>query len=100
MIEVYSSRRRTMTTAFDQMGVTYGTTRGGFYLFANIQRAELSSYEFCARAVKDYGVLFFPGTMFGQVGEGYIRISYLAPPEQLEEALRRFSELWRSRTGQ
>lgn len=100
MIEVYSSRRRAMTTAFDDIGVTYGATRGGFYLFANIQQAGMPAYEFCARAVKDHGVLFFPGTMFGQIGEGYIRISYLAPPDQLEEALRRFSEMWKGLTAQ
>lgn len=99
MIEVYSSRRRTMTEAFERIGVTYGETRGGFYLFANIQQAGLSAYEFCVRAVEQHGVLFFPGTMFGPIGEGYIRISYLAPPEQLDEALRRFSEMWRDLTG-
>lgn len=99
MIEVYSTRRDTMRSAFDRIGITYGVPRGGFYFFANIKKAGLASYDFCARAIVEHGVLFFPGTMFGAIGEGYVRISYLAPQVQLEEALSRLEALWGGLTG-
>jgi aspartate/methionine/tyrosine aminotransferase len=43
----------------------------------------------------DKGLLFLPGSLFGDDGEGYIRIGYLAPEDELEEALDRFESLWR-----
>jgi len=99
MMAVYTKRRDTMARVFDELGVTYSLPRGAFYFWANISSSGLQSFEFCERAVRDYGILFFPGSMYGPEGEGYIRISFLAPQEQLEEALRRFSAHYRKCQG-
>lgn len=95
MMETYTRRRDTMARVFDEIGVTYSLPRGAFYFWANISSAGIPSLEFCRRAVSDYGILFFPGSMYGPEAEGYIRISYLAPQEQLEEGLTRFAQLYR-----
>lgn len=94
MLSEYSQRRSTMAKAFDDMGVKYSPPLGGFYFFANIKDTNITSYEFCERALVDHGLLFTPGSIFGDAGEGYIRIGYLAPEQQLIEALERFSSLW------
>jgi aminotransferase len=99
MMEEYSLRRQMMRQTFDQLGVTYGLPRGGFYFFANVKGAGLDSFSFCERAVTDYGLLFFPGSMFSPDAEGYARISFLAPRTQLQEGLERFSDLYRSCAG-
>src|ERR1051325_1764661 len=95
MMAEYTRRRDAMAATFDDLGVTYVMPRGAFYFWANVSGAGLPSFEFCRRAVADYGILFFPGSMYGESGEGYIRISFLAPEDDLEEALRRFSRLYR-----
>jgi len=95
MMEEYTRRRNTMAAAFDELGVTYSMPRGAFYFWANVSGAGVPSMEFCTRAVSDHGLLFFPGSMYGESGEGYIRISFLAPPEQLDEAMHRFGRLYR-----
>jgi aspartate/methionine/tyrosine aminotransferase len=94
MMAEYTLRRDLMRQTFDALGVTYALPQGAFYFFANISGAGLDSLSFCKRAVTAYGLLFFPGSMFGDEAEGYIRISFLAPRPQLEVALRRFSELY------
>jgi aminotransferase len=99
MMATYTKRRDTMARVFDELGVTYSMPRGAFYFWANISSSGLPSFEFCERAVRDHGILFFPGSMYGPDGEGYIRISFLAPHEQLEEALRRFSVHYRECQG-
>jgi aminotransferase len=99
MLAEYTERRATMAEAFDNLGVTYGPPLGGFYFFANIRASGVSSYDFCERALVDKGLLFLPGSLFGDEGEGYIRIGYLAPKDELEEALDRFGSLWRELTG-
>lgn len=98
MLAEYTQRRATMAEAFDNLGVSYGPPLGGFYFFANIRATGISSNEFCERALVEKGLLFLPGSLFGEEGEGYIRIGYLAPKEQLEEALERFASLWRELT--
>lgn len=94
MLAEYTKRRATMATAFDDMGVSYSPPLGGFYFFANIKKAGISSYEFCEKALLEKGLLFTPGSIFGDAGEGYVRIGYLAPEKELNEALDRFALLW------
>lgn len=96
MMAAYTRRRDMMAAAFDELGVTYSLPRGAFYFWANISGARVPSFEFCCKAVSENGILFFPGSMYGPEGEGYIRISFLAPEGQLEEALRRFAVVYRA----
>lgn len=95
MLAEYTRRRNTMAAVFDELGVTYSMPRGAFYFWANVSGAGVSSFEFCRRAIVDHGILFFPGSMYGALGEGYIRISFLAPPDALEAGLERFADLYR-----
>jgi aminotransferase len=85
-----------MRRTFDELGVTYSLPRGGFYFFANIGGAHLDSLDFCIKAATEYGLLFFPGAMYTEAAQRYIRISFLAPEPELIEALRRFSALYRA----
>lgn len=95
LIVEYTERRNIMAAVFDELGVTYSLPRGAFYFWAKITGAGVSSFEFCRRGIEEHGLLFFPGSMYGEEGEGFIRISYLAPRDQLVEALERFARLYR-----
>ncbi|MDB5057575.1 MAG: pyridoxal phosphate-dependent aminotransferase [Chloroflexi bacterium] len=96
MLAEYTRRRDRMRRTFDELGVTYSMPRGGFYFYANVSGAGVDTTTFCIKAVREYGLLFYPGTMYDEYANRYIRISYLAPEAQLEEALRRFTALYRS----
>jgi len=96
MMAEYAKRRAVMGRQFDELGVTYGPPQGAFYYFANITASGLSAFDFCVKGLEDHGILFFPGSMFGQEGAEYIRISYLTDIPELEEAMSRFGDLWRS----
>jgi aminotransferase len=96
MMAEYTERRNMMARTFDELGVTYSLPRGAFYFWANISGAGVSSLEFCKRAVSEHGILFFPGSMYGPEGEGYIRISFLAPRDQLQIGLERFAAAYRA----
>lgn len=45
--------------------------------------------QFCVDLAKKAHLSVIPGIAFGKEGEGYIRISYAAAMEKLEEAMRR-----------
>ena len=93
MMEEYHHRRAVMRATFDRLGVTYGEPKGGFYFFANVSGSGMDAVSFADRAV-DYGLLFSPGNIFAEGAVNYIRISYLAPRDELDEAMDRFSRLW------
>lgn len=59
---------------------------GAFYVFLNIKDTGLKSEEFAVHMMENAGVSMVPGTIFGQRGEGYVRLSYASPAEQLVKA--------------
>jgi aminotransferase len=86
---IYHERRNAVMNALAKMGVRHGPARGAFYVFADISQTGMTSFDFCQRLLDEQKVLVFPGTAFGAYGEGGIRISLLAPIENIEEAMDR-----------
>ena len=93
MMEEYHYRRQVMRDTFDKLGVTYGEPQGGFYFFANVSGSGMDAGEFAAKAT-DYGIIFSPGRAFSKGAAKYIRISYLAPRDELALAMEKFTQLW------
>lgn len=93
VVATLDERRRFMMSAFDEMGLTYGAPQSGFVIFTNITSTGLSSLEFCRRILQEAHVQIFPGNLYGESGEGYVRISILAPLATLKEATNRMKRV-------
>ena len=63
--------------------------QGAFYAFVNIKGTGLTSEEFAVRLLQEQRVVTVPGSGFGSAGEGYIRLSYVATPEDTRKGLAR-----------
>ncbi len=99
MLAAYAERRAWLMPALDEAGFTYGHPGGAFYIYTNVSSTGLPSPEFCERLLRETGVMLFPGTMFGDTSQDYIRISYLQPLPLIREAMERvasFTSLARS----
>jgi len=93
MVLEFDRRRHLICTRFNEIeAFKCGLPRGAFYVFPNIQAFDKSSEEFADFLVKKAKVTTVPGSSFGSYGEGYIRISYAASYEKLEEALDRIEK--------
>lgn len=60
--------------------------KGAFYIFMNIKETGMTSAEFVDWLVVNYGVAFINGAIFGNEGEGFVRISYASSMEDIVEA--------------
>jgi len=63
--------------------------RGAIYLLLDIKNTGKTSSEFASRLLEEAGVAVVPGTAFGIFGEGYVRLSFAASEEVLQEACHR-----------
>ena len=87
----YNRRRRVLLHGLRQLGLPCFEPLGAFYAFPDIRQTGLGSGEFCERLLQEEYVAVIPGGAFGSCGEGFIRISYAAALENIEEALRRIA---------
>jgi aminotransferase len=85
----YDARRRVMMAALDRMGLSYAKPNGAFYVYANVSSIGVSASGFCLRLLQEGRVMMFPGSLFGDHCDDYVRISLLQPVVKVEEAARR-----------
>ncbi len=96
MVREFDRRRRLIVRLLNQLpGISCVMPKGAFYAFANIAATGLRAVELQDRLLEEEGVAAIAGTSFGLFGEGYLRFSYAASTEAIEEAasrMRRFLE--------
>jgi aminotransferase len=97
MLGAYSERRAFLMRALSELGLSYGFPGGAFYIYTNVGRTGLTATELCEQLLCKTGVLVFPGTLFGDLDNRHIRISYLQPLPRIEEAIDRMAAFLRTR---
>lgn len=65
---------------------------GAFYVFPRIQGLK-DSWEFCMRLLREKHVATIPGSAFGKMGEGFVRVSCANSEEKIREGITRLKEL-------
>jgi aspartate/methionine/tyrosine aminotransferase len=90
--QIFAQRRNYFRTVLDGLGFTYGEPQGAFYLYTNVSSSGLGAGEFCIKLLQEARVMIFPGILFGDHNDHFVRISLLQPMAKLEEAADRMAK--------
>ncbi len=89
MTAEFDRRRKKLMSLLDPIGLTYARPRGAFYVFPSVKKFGLTSTQFADFLLEKARTAVVPGNAFGPQGEGYIRMSYCAPLEEIEMGMER-----------
>jgi len=89
MVKEFTRRRELIIDCLDKMKIPFVEPKGAFYVFPSIREFGLSSEEFADYLLEEARVAVVPGSAFGNSGEGYIRLSFTSPYEEIEQGLKR-----------
>lgn len=93
MVVDYTRRRDILIDGLNAIpGITCKKSAGSFYAFANIKAFGKTSQAFAEELVEKAGVVVVPGSAFGEMGEGYLRLVFANSDENLREAVRRIAD--------
>lgn len=88
--EEYLKRRKMMMDGLDSIpGIRVPEPEGAFYVFADVTGTGMSDVEFADGAL-EAGVQLIPASLITG-GEGFVRVSYAADEDAIEEGLQRLS---------
>ena len=73
-------------------GVRCQTPSGAFYVFPNVKAFGKPVDELADYILEEAGVALLPGTAFGEMGEGYLRICYATSLTEIKEGLDRITQ--------
>jgi len=94
MVSEFKARRNAFIDGLnDVRGFRCAKPRGAFYAFVNTKAIGTNSFKLCLNLLERAKVATVPGSSFGPNGEGYLRFSYSAPRQQLDEAIRRINSM-------
>ena len=87
---IFDERRRVMVAGLRGIGLGVGSVpTGAFYVLANARRFTGDSLTFAFEILDHAHVGVTPGVDFGRNAEGYLRFSYAAALERIEEGMQR-----------
>ena len=90
---VYQQRRDVVVSAMQELGAKVRNPLAAMYVWIPLPEG-IKAFEFALALLNQSGVSVAPGTVFGQGGEGYFRISIVQPQERLAEAMQRIKGYW------
>ncbi|MFJ7748404.1 pyridoxal phosphate-dependent aminotransferase [Arthrobacter sp. NPDC097144] len=91
--EHYRANRDAAAAVLDAKGIPYLKAQGAFYLWADVSHASEGDVRAWARKfLAGQGVAVAPGTAFGSIGEGWIRIALCGSREELVTGLGRLPD--------
>jgi aspartate/methionine/tyrosine aminotransferase len=77
MMRKFQDRRDALVDGLNSLkGIYCSLPEGAFYVFPNITGTTYSSEHFANHMIHNANVALCPGTIFGENGEGYVRMSY------------------------
>lgn len=96
MVKEYERRKKYLTDAINgTIGLSCVEPKGAFYVFVDISRTGMSDTVAAQFFLEKAHVAVVPGTVFGENGKNYIRISYAAGMDELRAAVEQIrGALW------
>jgi LL-diaminopimelate aminotransferase len=89
--QVYRQRRDAVLGGLKQIGLQPRTPQASLYVWTPAPSG-WDCEQFAVAALEQAGVSLTPGTVFGEGGKGFLRISITAPLERIQEAMERLKK--------
>lgn len=90
---IFNKRRDVIVEGLNDIpGITCRMPQGAFYVFPNVTSFGRKSDDLANYLLQEAGVCLLPGTSFGDMGEGYLRLCYANSIEAIEKALAKMKE--------
>ena len=89
---LYEERCNTLCRGLSRIGWKVPDGQGTMFVWAPIPENYTSSEKFSMDLMDQAGVIVVPGTAFGKLGEGYVRMALVYPKEEIEKAVQAIEE--------
>jgi len=88
---IYEQRRGFIVESLTNLGFEVSLPKASLYIWCPIPKG-IRSNDFANRILENAHISLTPGTIFGDHGEGYVRISLTSPIERISQAMERLSK--------
>lgn len=99
MVTEFDKRRRVILKTFMELpDAKLLTPSGAFYAFPDLSALNPDSETLASILLEDVGIAVVPGKVFGEQGEGHVRISYACSLKNVEHGMKALKQYWQENT--
>jgi LL-diaminopimelate aminotransferase len=95
LLDEYKSQMKTLTDGLDLLNLTYYGGKDAPYVWV---KAQSTSWEFFDQLLNEAQIISIPGSGFGKLGEGYIRLSAFESEFNINKALNNLKKVFKCAT--
>ncbi|MBC7904145.1 MAG: aminotransferase class I/II-fold pyridoxal phosphate-dependent enzyme [Gemmatimonadaceae bacterium] len=89
---VYRERREKVFELLSLLGCNFSREQAGMFVWAEVTQTAKDGFQLSDKVLHDSGVFITPGGIFGEAGNGYVRVSLCSPLEKLQQAINRIQQ--------
>ncbi len=93
IVQEYRNRRDVTLAELAAAGIAAHRPDGAFYLWLDVRGHGRPTVDMADTILHRAGIALAPGSAFGPLGEGFLRLSLVAPAERLAVAVRRIADV-------
>ena len=86
---VYTKRRKKVFELLQLLDCSFANTQAGMFVWASVPLNYKNGYALSDKVLHESNVFITPGGIFGNAGDGYIRVSLCTTEEKIAEAIQR-----------
>jgi aspartate/methionine/tyrosine aminotransferase len=86
---IYKKRQQKVFELLDLLECVYDKNQAGMFVWAKIPSNYKTGYELSDEVLYNTSVFITPGGIFGNAGDGYVRVSLCSPEEKFAESIKR-----------
>jgi len=86
---IYKKRQQRAFELLDLLECVYDKDQAGMFVWAKVPASYKTGYELSDEVLYNTAVFITPGGIFGNAGDGYIRVSLCSPEEKFAESIKR-----------
>ena len=96
--KIYEERRDILVEGLKKMGWDVASPQASMFVWARVNPDHLAAHggntaDFCLAMVDQAEVAMTPGSAFGDLGEGYVRMALVENEQRIRQALRQLSKV-------
>ena len=94
MLDKFTLRRNLIHKGLNDLpGIECSLPGGAFYAFPKVIGTGMNGSEFSKKAMHEAGVAIVPGTAFGKTCQDYVRFSFAASRDNIQQALENIAKM-------
>jgi LL-diaminopimelate aminotransferase len=86
---IYTKRRKKVFELLQLLDCTFANTQAGMFVWASVPLNYKNGYALSDKVLHESNVFITPGGIFGNAGDGYVRVSLCTTEEKIAEAIQR-----------